>query len=157
MKINQYFVHDAEVLEDGVLRVGWCGSEEYALTTGVYEIAPDNPEYKFWLWLKERHKRRWYQLGPIAGLNPDAVARHRQEYERLGRQTTHLMNEPKQPPKNTGIFPDAQWICVFLICFTGYLFATKPAPNLAQLIFRGSLFLAGIVGLIIIRVRKKKS
>ena len=81
MKINQYFVHDAEILEDGLLRIGCCGTDGVSLCTGVYDVAPHSPDYKFWLWLKGRRKRRWYKFGPIAGLDEQAIARYRQQYE----------------------------------------------------------------------------
>lgn len=75
------------------------------------------------------------------------------------RPLSNFMSEPtspQKPPKNTGIFPDAQWFCIFLICFTGYLFATKPTQTLPQLIFRVSIMLAGVIGLVVIWIRKKK-
>jgi hypothetical protein len=81
MKINRYFVHDAKVLEDGILRVGWCGMSGDCLSTGDYDISPDSPDYKFWLWLTQRLKRRWYQIGALSGLDEQAVAKYRQEYE----------------------------------------------------------------------------
>ncbi|MEO5984305.1 MAG: hypothetical protein ABIP80_02300 [Ferruginibacter sp.] len=69
------------------------------------------------------------------------------------------MNEnppPQLPPKKPSLFPDARWLCFFLIGFTGYLFFTKPTTTQAQLIFRIALMLAGVVGLVIISMRKKK-
>ena len=81
MKIHQYFVSDAERLEDGVLRVGWCGGDGDRLTTGDYDVLPDSSDYKFWLWLTQRLKRRWYQIGALPGLDEEAIAEYRQEYE----------------------------------------------------------------------------
>ena len=81
MKINQYFVHDAEILENGVLRVGWCGTDGDCLATGFHDVLPDSPDYRFWLWLRERRKRRWFQFGPVAGLDEQAIAEYRREYE----------------------------------------------------------------------------
>jgi hypothetical protein len=81
MKIHQYFVSDAERLEDGALRVGWCGEDGDSLTTGVYDVLPDTSDYKFWLWLTQRLKRRWYQIGALPGLDEEAIAEYRQEYE----------------------------------------------------------------------------
>ena len=80
MKINQYFVHDAKVLEDGVLRVPWCGTNADSLLTGYFDISPGSPDYSFWLWLKERQKQPWYRLGPVSGLKEEAIARYREEY-----------------------------------------------------------------------------
>jgi hypothetical protein len=77
-----YFVHDAELLEDGVLRVGFGGSDGERLVDGVHDVSPDSPDYKFWLWLRERRKRRWFQFGPISGLDEQSIAKFREEYER---------------------------------------------------------------------------
>ena len=77
-----YFVHDAKLLEDGVLRVRTGGYDGNCLFDGVHDVAPESPNYSFWLWLKARRKRRWFQLGPIGGLDEQAVAKCRQEYER---------------------------------------------------------------------------
>jgi hypothetical protein len=44
-----------------------------------------------------------------------------------------------------------------VIAFTGYLFATKPTNTTAQLIFRLTLVLGGVVGLLILWLRKKKT
>lgn len=65
------------------------------------------------------------------------------------------MSEPT-PPKNRGMFPDAQQICILLICISGFLSFTRPAHTTAQVIFRVSVTLAGVIGLIIIWVRKKR-
>ena len=66
-------------------------------------------------------------------------------------------SQPPEPPqKKAGAFPDAQWLCFFLIGFTGYLFAKSPTTTSAQLIFRLTLMLAGVVGLIVIWTRKKQ-
>ena len=83
MKIHQYFVSDAERLEDGALRVGWCGEDGNSLTTGVYDVSPDSSDYKFWLWLTQRLKRRWYQFGALPGLNEQAIAKYRHEFENV--------------------------------------------------------------------------
>jgi hypothetical protein len=81
MKINQYFVSDAKLLEDGVLRIGWCGTNDDSLTTGNYDVSPGSSDYKFWLWLTQKLKRRWYQLGALPGLDEQAIAEYRQKYE----------------------------------------------------------------------------
>ncbi len=81
MKINQYFPYDAEMLEGGVLRVEWCGTDGHNLCTGVYEVSPDNPDYKFWLWLRDRRPKRWLRLAPTVGMNEQTVAQFRQQYE----------------------------------------------------------------------------
>ncbi|HSY18922.1 MAG TPA: hypothetical protein VK815_11330 [Candidatus Acidoferrales bacterium] len=64
---------------------------------------------------------------------------------------------PPPPPKKPGVVPDAQWICYFAIGFTGYLFVARPTQNAAQLIFRLSLLLGGVIGLLILWLRKKKT
>jgi hypothetical protein len=81
MKIHQYFVSDAERLEDGALRVGWCGEDGDRLTTGVYDVPPASSDYKFWLWLTQRLKRRWYQFGALRGLDEPSIAKYRSEYD----------------------------------------------------------------------------
>lgn len=77
-----YFVHDAELLENGVLRVRIGGSDGDCLFDGVHEVPPNSPDYDFWLWLKARQKRRWFQFGPVGGLDEQAIARYREEYHR---------------------------------------------------------------------------
>jgi hypothetical protein len=93
MKVDSYFVHNAEILEDGTLRVGTCGTEGDCLCTGVYDVPPDSLDYKFWLWLKQRVQPRWYQFGPVSGLNEQAIAEYRLEYEREQSNKPH-----RQPP-----------------------------------------------------------
>ncbi|MFT5130677.1 MAG: hypothetical protein ACI8W8_004308 [Rhodothermales bacterium] len=61
------------------------------------------------------------------------------------------------PPNKTNGLPDPQWFCYFVIAFTGYLFVSKPASTTGQIIFRLGLMLGGVVGLLIIRFRKKKT
>ena len=83
VKISQYFPYDAELLDDGVLRVRCCGTDESRLLTGVYDVSPENPDYKFWLWLKERRPKRWFRLGPTVGIGMDeqTITQFRQQYE----------------------------------------------------------------------------
>lgn len=76
-----YFVHDAKLREDGVLRVRFSGSDGGRLVDGVHEVAPDSPDYGFWLCLRERRQRRWFEFGPISGLDEQTIAQFRQEYE----------------------------------------------------------------------------
>ena len=76
-----YYVHSAELLEDGVLRVSTGGSTGECLFSGHYDVSPDSPNYKFWLWLKQRHKQPWYRFGPVRGLDEQAITKYRQEYE----------------------------------------------------------------------------
>jgi hypothetical protein len=83
MKINQYFVRDAELLEGGVIRVGWCGTNGDSLTTGNHDVSPDSSDYRFWFWLTQTFKRRWYQIGALPGLDEEAIAKYRLEYEHL--------------------------------------------------------------------------
>ena len=87
MKIDLYFPYDAEILEGGVLRVHWCGTDHEdavpALSTGVCDFAPDNPEYKFWLWLRARdpRKKHWFRLPRPVGLDEQAINQSRKQYE----------------------------------------------------------------------------
>ena len=76
-----YFVHNSELREDGVLRVGTGGSDGERLLDGYYDVPPDSPDYKFWLWLKQRHKQPWYRFVSVSGLDEQAIAKYRQEYE----------------------------------------------------------------------------
>ena len=76
-----YFPHDAELLEDGTLRAGFGGSDGEQLVDGFHDVSSESPDYKFWLWLRERRKRRWFQLGPITGLDEQAIAKCREEYD----------------------------------------------------------------------------
>ncbi len=59
------------------------------------------------------------------------------------------------PPKKDGRLPGLRWLCVFMIGFSAFLFATKPALNQAQMIFRIALLLLGIVGLIYLGWRRR--
>jgi hypothetical protein len=40
----------------------------------------------------------------------------------------------------------AQFIWIFMICFPGFLFLTKPVENIGQICFRLSIMFAGWVG-----------
>jgi hypothetical protein len=55
------------------------------------------------------------------------------------------------------MLPEAQWVCCFIIAFTGYLFITKPTKTPGQLIFRLVLLLGGVIGLLILQHKKKQS
>jgi protein-S-isoprenylcysteine O-methyltransferase Ste14 len=61
-----------------------------------------------------------------------------------------------EPPRKTSALPDPQFICVFLIGFTGFLFLSRPTTTTAQLAFRLALMLIGIIGLIAIWIVRKK-
>ena len=80
--IIYYFIHDADLRDDGVLRVGTGGSDGERLFDGYYDVMPDSPDYKFWLWLKNRHKRRWFQIGAVSGLDEQTIKKFRAEYDR---------------------------------------------------------------------------
>jgi len=75
-----YFAHNAELLENGVLRVGTGGSDGDRLFDGYYDVPPDSPDYNFWLWLKQRQKPPWYRFGPVGGLDEQTIVKYRQEY-----------------------------------------------------------------------------
>ncbi len=81
-----YHVDTAEVLDDGTVRVRTGGSTGEELFSGVEDVPPDSPDYGFWLWLKERHKRRWYEMRPARGLDEQAIKKLREQYahERAG-------------------------------------------------------------------------
>lgn len=60
-----------------------------------------------------------------------------------------MAHEPdRQPPGKDGHLPVLLWICLFMIGFSVFLFATKPAMNHAQMIIRIALMALGIAGLI---------
>jgi hypothetical protein len=73
-----YFVKDAEIRPDGVLRIRTAGVDGGALWDGDFEVAPGDQEYEFWLWLKRRLARRWF--GP-AGVDEQAIAKYREEFK----------------------------------------------------------------------------
>jgi hypothetical protein len=76
----------------------------------------------------------------------------------MSQYVRFLRNEPPTPtPQQTPLLPDAQWICYFVIAFTGYLFATKPTQTTGQLVFRLALMLGGAIGLLLLWLRKKPS
>ena len=67
MSTTSYFVKSAEIRADGVLRIRTAGADdEIGLWDGYHEVAPNDPDYRFWLWLQRRLKRRWF--GP-AGIS----------------------------------------------------------------------------------------
>lgn len=49
-----------------------------------------------------------------------------------------------------------RWLCGFAVIFSGFLFATKPATNEAQLIFRIALFVGGLTGLLVLWLRGRR-
>jgi len=78
MSAISYFVKNAELRADGVLRIRTAGADdEIGLWDGYHEFAPGDPDYKFWLWLQRRLKRQWF--GP-AGISEEAVAQYRDEF-----------------------------------------------------------------------------
>jgi len=77
-----YFAYNAELRPDGVLRVTTAGSDANSLWDGFYDVTPDNPDYEFWLWLKQREKPRWYQFRAGRGLDEQAILKYREEYNR---------------------------------------------------------------------------
>jgi hypothetical protein len=48
-----------------------------------------------------------------------------------------------------------QVIFAFLLIFPGLMFITSPDPTRAQVLFRASTALAGLIGLAWLRIRKK--
>ncbi|MDB6033298.1 MAG: hypothetical protein JWM16_3636 [Verrucomicrobiales bacterium] len=76
-----YFVKSAELRPGGVLRIKTAGSDEDGLWDGIYDVTPDDPEYKFWLWLKTRLRWKWF--GP-AGIYQDGIDSYREEFRRKG-------------------------------------------------------------------------
>lgn len=76
-----YFVHNAEVRDGGVLRIGTGGSDGDNFFDGYYEVAPEDPDYRFWLWLRQRQKPHWYQFGPVSGLDGETIAELREQYD----------------------------------------------------------------------------
>jgi hypothetical protein len=74
-----YFVKSGELRPGGTLRIRTAGTDEEGFWDGYHEVAPDDPDYKFWLWLKQRLKRRWF--GP-AGIREEEVERYREEFRK---------------------------------------------------------------------------
>jgi hypothetical protein len=65
---------------------------------------------------------------------------------------------PPLPTKKTSPLSNPQFICFFLIGFTGFLFLSRPTTTAAQLVFRLALMLIGVIGLIVIwMVRRKQA
>jgi hypothetical protein len=80
MNTISYFVKSAELRPSGVLRIRTAGgTDEGEFWDGYLEVAPDHPDYKFWLWLKQRLKRRWF--GP-EGIRKEEVERYREEFRK---------------------------------------------------------------------------
>lgn len=78
MRTTSYFVKSAEFRQGGVLRVRTAGADdEHGLWDGYREVAPQDPDYTFWLWLHRRLKRRWF--GP-EGISEEAVEQYREEF-----------------------------------------------------------------------------
>jgi hypothetical protein len=76
-----YFVHDAELLADGVLRVRTGGYDGNCLFDGVHDVSPGSPDYDFWLWLTRRLKRHSFGIRPVSGLDEQEIAKYRDQYK----------------------------------------------------------------------------
>ena len=63
-----------------------------------------------------------------------------------------MSNEP--PEKKSGF--DFQWVFTFSILFGGFFLMTRPATNNKVLIFRISLVVIGVVGLVATTIIKHK-
>jgi len=50
-----------------------------------------------------------------------------------------------------------EWLCVFSVLFTGYLWYTSPIKTPPQFYFRISLLTVGVVGYLVIQVLKRRS
>lgn len=50
-----------------------------------------------------------------------------------------------------------EWVCVFSVLFTGYLWFTSPVKTTPQFYFRLSLLTVGVVGYLVIQVLKRRS
>jgi hypothetical protein len=48
-----------------------------------------------------------------------------------------------------------EWMCVFSVLFTGYLWYTSPVKTTPQFYFRISLLTVGVVGYVVIQVLKR--
>jgi hypothetical protein len=91
VKINQYFPYNAQILEDGVLRVGWCGTHGRGLCTGVYDVSPDNPDYKFWLWV-ETGARSVGSAPPTVGMDEQTISQMRRSMSTSAVNNAHLLH-----------------------------------------------------------------
>jgi hypothetical protein len=75
-----YFVKSGELRLGGTLRIRTAGAdEENGFWDGDCEIAPNDPDYTFWLWLRQRLKRHWF--GP-EGISKEEVERYREEFRK---------------------------------------------------------------------------
>ena len=76
------------------------------------------------------------------------------------------LSRPKEPPSFNRQKVDKdkpkwvghiEWVCVFSVLFTGYLWFTSPVKTTPQFYFRLSLLIAGVVGYLVIQVLKRRS
>lgn len=74
-----YFVKDAKLLKNGLLRVRIAGSDDHSLWDGFVDFEPGSPDYDFYLWLQKKLRRRWFGR---AGIDEETIAKHRSEYDR---------------------------------------------------------------------------
>jgi hypothetical protein len=63
---------------------------------------------------------------------------------------------PKNAPES-GLRKNIRFACVFAVIFSGYLFVARPATTTASLIFRISLVVVGLGGLLLLLVTKKRA
>lgn len=68
------------------------------------------------------------------------------------RRTIWCGSEGSESP----MIASMRWLCGFAVIFSGFLFATKPATNEAQLIFRIALFVGGLTGLLVLWLRGRR-
>lgn len=78
-RIN-YYVHDAVLQEDGVLRIPLITSDGERVYGDVHVVSPSSRDYKFWFWLREQCKRRWVQLG-VVSLDEQSIEAYREKYK----------------------------------------------------------------------------
>lgn len=47
-----------------------------------------------------------------------------------------------------------EFICIFLVVFSGYLWFARPASTTAAVVFRVSLLVSGTAGFVLLRIRR---
>lgn len=72
--------------------------------------------------------------------------------------------KPKEPSSSSTEKPPGdkskwvghmEWVCVFSVLFTGYLWYTSPVKTTPQFYFRLGLLIVGVVGYLVIQLLKR--
>jgi hypothetical protein len=63
-------------------------------------------------------------------------------------------SQQKAPGDKRKWVGNVEWLCVFTVLFTGYLWYSSPVKTSAQLYFRLSLLTVGVLGYVLIQLLK---